>query len=89
MGSAPRRISARSSLTRLLDRRLRAARELGIPVPAGFARRPGPPRPRDVAVLDRWIARDLDVAGGKCLPPWDEPDEERGSDGPTPFSPLS
>lgn len=45
--------------------------------------------PRDLAwqvcVMDRWIGRHLDLAGGCCLPPWTdadrEDDDEREGDG--------
>lgn len=62
--------SALDRLRRVHGDRLRAMRELGLEVPAAALDR----HPRDlawrVAVMDRWIARHLDLAGGRQLPPW-------------------
>lgn len=74
-GIPPRATKPRPPET-LLRRRLRAARDLGVPAPALTAGPTASPRGR-LAALDRRIARELDLAGGKRLPPWeDEIDEE-------------
>jgi hypothetical protein len=65
-------------LRRLHRDRLNTIRQLRIRLPDGaFSRHPGNLAWR-VAVMDRWIARDLNLAGGRRLPPWDDPfvDEE-------------
>ncbi len=72
-------------LRRAHRHRTRALRELGLDMPAEVLGR----RPRDLAwqvsVMDRWIGRHLDLAGGRCLPPWPdvdpEEDDEREGDG--------
>lgn len=71
-GRPPRRIplNAEQRLRRAHRHRLRALREFGLVVPASILDR----HPNDLAwrvsVLDRWIARHLDLAGGRKLPPW-------------------
>lgn len=73
----------RPSSETLLQRRLRAARDLGIPAPALTPGPSGSPRGA-LAALDRRIARELDLAGGKRLPPWDDDDD---GDDPDPWTP--
>ncbi len=92
--SSARARANRSTPTSALDRlrrthrfRARAIRELGLDVPAAVLDR----HPRDLAwrvsVMDRWIGRHLDLAGGRRLPPWsdaetldDEEEDERERD---------
>jgi hypothetical protein len=42
----------------------------------------GPPATlaRRIARLDRWIGRELDLAGGKRFPAWEDEEGERGPD---------
>ena len=71
-------------LRRLHHDRLNAIRQLRIRIPDGaFSRHPGNLAWR-VAVMDRWIARDLNLAGGRRLPPWEDPftDEEEEEEWP-------
>jgi hypothetical protein len=72
--------SAHDRLRRVHSLRARALRELGVEVPASILER----HPRDLAwrvsVMDRWIGRHLDLAGGRRLPPWNDPDEEDHDD---------
>lgn len=70
-------------LRRLHRDRLNAIRQLRIRIPDGaFSRHPGNLAWR-VAVMDRWIARDLNLAGGRRLPPWEDPfDEEEEEEWP-------
>jgi hypothetical protein len=57
--------------------RERVVRDLNILVPAQVLDR----HPHDLAwrvsVMDRWIARHLDLAGGRWLPPWTRDEEEQ------------
>jgi hypothetical protein len=69
----------RRPLETLLRRRLRAARDLGVPAPGLTSGPTTSPRGR-LAALDRRIARELDLAGGKQLPPWDEEEEDDDED---------
>jgi hypothetical protein len=72
-----RRFASRpSTLRRILQHRTRAARDLGLSVPRRLARGPAQTLPQRIAVLDRWIAADLELAGGKRLPPWEPEDDE-------------
>jgi hypothetical protein len=80
---SPQSAARRSPSETLLRRRLRAARDLGIAAPALTPGLTDSPRGA-LAALDRRIARELDLAGGKRLPPWD--DEEDGDD-PDPWTP--
>ena len=79
----PRNLSRRPSAEKLLRRRLRAARELGVPAPTLTCGPTHSPRGR-LAALDRRIARELDLAGGKRLPPWDDEEEDDDEDPWTP-----
>lgn len=66
---------ARVRLLRQLEDRRNALRLLGIRIPArALARHPGN-LAWHIALMDRWLARDLDLAGGRHLPGWDD---ERG-----------
>lgn len=59
-------------LLRQLEDRRNAIRILGIRIPARtLARHPDNIAWR-IALMDRWLARDLDLAGGRHLPGWDE-----------------
>ncbi|MGQ0723237.1 MAG: hypothetical protein ACT4PE_16945 [Candidatus Eiseniibacteriota bacterium] len=80
-----RRFAPRTStLRRILLHRTRAARDLGLSVPRRLAGGPTQTLPQRIAVLDRWIAADLELAGGKRLPPWEpEDDDELDDDEPT------
>lgn len=79
-------------LRRAHRNRVRALRAFGLQIPREiFAR-----RPQDIAwrvgVMDRWIARHLDLAGGRQLPPWDdaEPEDVEGiEEGPSPDPPSN
>jgi hypothetical protein len=76
------RLKALQRLRRVHRNRERVVRDLNISVPAQVLER----HPQDLAwrvsVMDRWIARHLDLAGGRRLPPWtdemdaDEMDED-------------
>jgi hypothetical protein len=56
--------------------RERVVRDLNILVPTRVLDR----HPNDLAwrvsVMDRWIARHLDLAGGRWLPPWGHEEED-------------
>ena len=76
-----RRFSSRpNSLKHIFLHRTRAARELGLRVPRRLARGPAQSLPERIAVLDRWIAADLELAGGKRLPPWEPEDDDEDPD---------
>jgi len=72
----PTRSIAPERLRRAHRNRERIVRDLNILVPARVLDR----HPHDLAwrvsVMDRWIARHLDLAGGQRLPLWVEEDEE-------------
>jgi hypothetical protein len=62
-------------VARLLARRLRVCRDLGIPVPEQL--RAGPPETLLLRLtgVDRRLTRELEARGGVALPPWSgEPD---------------
>jgi hypothetical protein len=63
-------------LHRAHHNRIRVVRDLNILVPARVLDR----HPNDLAwrisVMDRWIARHLDLAGGRRLPLWTDAEEE-------------
>jgi hypothetical protein len=69
-----------SALKRILQHRARAARELGLRIPRRLARGPAQTLPERIAVLDRWIAADLELAGGKRMPPWEPEDDDETDD---------
>jgi hypothetical protein len=73
--------SALDRLRRAHRHRMRALRELGLAVPAAVLDR----HPRDlvwrVSMMDRWIGRHLDLAGGRRLPPWSDADVDDEDDG--------
>ncbi|MDP6528686.1 MAG: hypothetical protein QF819_05860 [Gemmatimonadota bacterium] len=64
-----------TTLDRLCRVRRRALRDLGVRPP----KRPPGGDPRALilhaATLDRWIARNLDLAGGRRIPPWEDTGE--------------
>ena len=51
-----------------------AARQLGLRVPRELATGGAATLPQRVVWLDRWLARELDLAGGKRLPAGNEAD---------------
>lgn len=73
----PTRSNALERLQRAHRNRERVVRDLNIVVPAQVLER----HPHDLAwrvsVMDRWIARHLDLAGGQRLPLWIEDEEDR------------
>ena len=75
-GPAQARSNALERLQRAHRNRERVVRDLNILVPAQVLER----HPHDLAwrvsVMDRWIARHLDLAGGRRLPAWVEEEEE-------------
>ncbi len=73
-------LTAEQRLRRAHRHRLRALREWGLEAPTAILER----HPQDLAwrvsVLDRWIARHLDLAGGRRLPPWTDAVDAGGSE---------
>lgn len=75
MGRTPRTTACTVSSPRpvLLDQlalRQRAIRSLGLVAPPRLAEGPPDALARRIARLDRWIARELDLAGGMRFPAW-------------------
>ena len=69
-------LSARDRLRRAHRFRARALRELGIEIPLAVLDRHPKNLTWRVSVMDRWIARHLDLAGGKRLSAWEDDDAE-------------
>lgn len=69
-----------TTLRRLLDRRRRAIRSLGLIPPRDLARGSPETLARRIARLDRWLGRELDLAGGKRFSPPEDDDSEDGPD---------
>jgi hypothetical protein len=59
-------------LLRQLEDRRNALRLLGIRIPARALERHPDNIAWRIALMDRWLARDLDLAGGRHLPGWDD-----------------
>jgi hypothetical protein len=66
-----------ATLRRLLDGRRRAIRSLGLTPPRDLERGPAETLARRIARLDRWLGRELDLAGGKRF---SAPEEEDGEE---------
>ncbi len=73
-------IRPRAALDRQLARRRRAIRSLGLIEPPHLVVGPPATLARRIARLDRWIGRELDLAGGKRFPAWEDEEGERGPD---------
>jgi hypothetical protein len=69
-----------ATLRRLLDRRRRAIRSLGLTPPHDLAQGPTETLARRIARLDRWLGRELDLAGGKRSSAPEEEDGEEVAD---------
>jgi hypothetical protein len=67
-------------LRRLLDRRRRAIRSLGLTPPRDLAQGTPETLARRIARLDRWLGRELDLAGGKRFSAPEDEDGEEGLD---------
>jgi hypothetical protein len=76
------RFKALQRLRRVHRNRERVVRDLNISVPSQVLER----HPQDLAwrvsVMDRWIARHLDLAGGRKLPPWIDETEKEDRENP-------
>lgn len=75
-------------LARVFRDRRRALHQLGVRVPPELARGPATTLPQRLDAVERRIALELELAGGKRLPAWD-PEDDPFEEDEDPASPLT